>query len=179
VGLGVARDPATLTHTLAPAIEDPAELVTSARSRPPPAGLGPIGRHWAPRRGYHGTYDEAWLTERAPLLPQDHDDRANLCASPGLCARPPLVGGENVALLNLTPGGGSISFRLPRIRLSLALVVTGREPEVRAPYLDTVVLDALEAREPADVAVELVWRAAFVPPRELGKATIVVREALP
>ena len=40
-------------------------------------------------------------------------------------------------------------------------------------------LDTLEPREPADIAVELVWRAAFAPPRELGKATIVVREALP
>ncbi|APR88054.1 putative exported protein [Minicystis rosea] len=102
-GMGVVRDLATLTHKPAPMIEDPANLMASVRTSPPPAGLGAIGRHWEPRRSFLGTYDASWLKERAPLLPLDHDDRANLCASPGLTAVPPLVGGEDVALLNLTP----------------------------------------------------------------------------
>src|SRR4051812_45981696 len=90
VGMGIARDPATLPQNPGPVTEDPANLIASVRTRPPPAGLGAIGRHWQPRRSLLGTYDAAWLEQRAPLLPLDHDDRSNLCASPGLTAVPPL-----------------------------------------------------------------------------------------
>ena len=174
VGTGMVRDLADLTHEAA--IEDPSHLITTARSRPPPAGLGAIGRHWEPRRRFLGTYDEAWLTERAPLLPLDHDDRSNLCASPGLSATSALRGGEEVALLNLTEGGGSVTFYLPRVRLSVELAGKDREPVVVRPHLDTILLDTLHPKAPADVCVELVWRAAFVPTRRLPDATLRVTE---
>lgn len=174
VGMGVTRDLSTLTHQPAPMIEDPANLITSVRTRPPPAGLGAIGRHWEPRRSFVGTYDGTWLRERAPLLPLDHDDRTNLCASPGLTAVPPLVGGEDVALLNLTPDSGTLSFRLPRLRVAVTLQVTGKDPVSLTPYLDTVLIDTLRVRESSDVVVELVWRAAFRPPRRMKDAKLVV-----
>ena len=176
VGMGFVRDPATLTHTAAPTIEDPRSLLTSARSRPAPAGLGAIGRHWAPRRALLGTYDAEWLEQQAPLLPADHDDRSNLCASPGLTATPPLLGGESVALLNLTPGGGPVGFRLPRHRVAATLHAAGREPETLIPYLDTVLIDTLRVPDTSDVVVELVWRAAFRPPRRMKDARLVVTE---
>jgi hypothetical protein len=176
VGMGVARDASQLTHKPAPMIEDPANLIASARTRPPPAGVGAIGRHWQPRRAFLGTYDAAWLEQRAPLLPLDHDERANLCASPGLVATPPLVGGEDVALLNLTPGGGSVAFRLPRIRVDVTLVAPGRDPARVAPYLDTVLIDTIRVPDTTDVLVELVWRAAFKPPRRLKDARLVIDE---
>jgi hypothetical protein len=176
VGLGIARDDSALTHKLAPFIEDPAHFIGSARTRPPPAGLGAIGRHWQPRRRFLGTYDSTWLEQRAPRPPMDQDDRANLCASPGLTAVPPLTGGEPAALLNLTPGGGAISFRLPKIRIKASLHAKGRATQTLIPYLDTVVLDTLAVPETADVLVELVWRAAFRPPRRLKDAKIVVSE---
>jgi hypothetical protein len=176
VGMGIARDVSTLTHKPAPVIEDPANLLASVRTRPPPAGLGVIGRHWDPRRKFLGTYDAEWLEQRAPLLPLDHDDRSNLCASPGLTATPPLKGGEDVALLNLTPGGGGLSFRLPKIRVTVALKVKDRDPVALTPYVDTVLIDALNAPEPAEVAVELVWRAAFRPPRRMKDAKILIME---
>jgi len=176
VGMGIARDLSVLTHQPAPTIEDPAHPIASVRTRPPPAGLGAIGRHWAPRRSFLGTYDAAWLEQRAPLLPHDHDDRSNLCASPGLTASPPLAGGEDVALVNLTPGGGSLSFRLPRVRLVVSLQARGREPETVRPYLDTVLIDTLRVPETSDVLVELVWRAVFHPPRRMKDATLVVTE---
>ena len=55
-GRGLTRDPAKLLHQLGPSIEDPAHPL-DGRS-PAPAGLGPIGRHFMPRRRYAGTYDE-------------------------------------------------------------------------------------------------------------------------
>jgi hypothetical protein len=174
VGMGIARDPATLTHQSAPMIEDPVNPMGSARTRPPPAGLGAVGRHWEPRRSFLGTYDAAWLRTRAPLLPLDHDDRANLCASPGLTAVPPLQGGEDVALLNLTPGGGTVSFRLPRVGVTATLHAKGREPERLVPYLDTVVIDTVRVPESTDVIVELVWRAAFRPPRRMKDARLAL-----
>jgi len=174
VGMGVVRDHEMLTHQPAPMIEDPGHLITSVRTRPPPAGLGAIGRHWAPRRSFLGTYDDAWLKERAPLLPLDQDDRANLCATPGLTATPPLLGGEDVALLNLTPGGGSFSFRLPRCRVTATLHAKGREPQTLVPYLDTVLIDTIRVPDSSDVIVELVWRAAFRPPRRMKDARLVV-----
>ena len=176
VGMGIARDVSMLTHKPAPMIEDPAHLLASVRSCPPPAGLGAIGRHWAPRRKFLGTYDAAWLEQRAPLLPLDHDDRANLCASPGLTAVPPLRGGEAVALLNLTPGGGSLSFQLPRIRITASLIAKGRETQTLAPYLDTVLIDTVSVPETTDVVVELVWRAVFRAPRRMKDARLVVTE---
>lgn len=175
-GSGVTRSPASLTHKPAPCIEDPLHLIGSIRTKPPPAGLSAIGRHWAPRRQYLGTYDETWLEERAPLLPLDHDDRANLCATPGLSAVPPLAGGEDVALVNLTPGGGSVSFALPKLLVKITLEAKGRSPEVLAPYLDTVVIDTLAPKEPSDVLVELVYRASFKPPRRMKDAEIFVSE---
>ena len=75
VGTGLVRDASELLHRPAPQIEDPRDLITSAHSRPAPAGLGPIARHWAPRRAYAGTYDEAWKRERMPLAPLDLDGR--------------------------------------------------------------------------------------------------------
>ncbi|XYH94170.1 DUF2169 domain-containing protein [Sorangium sp. So ce1128] len=173
VGMGIARDPATLTHKPAPFIEDPACLIGSVSTRPAPAGLGAIGRHWEPRRRYLGTYDAVWRKTRAPLLPLDHDDRANLCASPGLIATPPLRGGEDVALLNLTPGGGTTRFRLPSIVIEVAMRARGRAPEVLLPDVDTVLVDALA---PAGIVVELVWRAAFQPSRRMKDVEIVVTE---
>lgn len=176
VGMGIARDLSVLTHQPAPVIEDPSNLIASVRTRPAPAGLGAIGRHWEPRRSFLGTYDAAWLEKRAPLLPLDHDDRANLCASPGLTAVPPLTGGEDVALLNLTPGGGTLSFRLPKIRVRTTLHAQGREPESLTPYLDTVLIDTVRVPDTSDVVVEMVWRAVFRPPRRMKSAKLVVTE---
>lgn len=183
VGLGIARDPAALTHRPAPMIEDPKDPLRAARSSNVPVGLGPIGRHWEPRRRYLGTYDAAWLEERAPLLPLDHDDRANLCASPGLSSPSPFTGGEAVALENLTPGGGSLTFRLPRIRLTMTVLLRDpgsdapRGPAItETPHLDTVLIDTLDVPEGAAAVVELTWRAAFPHPRRLRDAQITVTE---
>jgi hypothetical protein len=45
------------------------------KHRPSPAGFGPIACHWQPRVGFAGTYGDAWVANRLPLLPDDFDDR--------------------------------------------------------------------------------------------------------
>jgi hypothetical protein len=176
VGMGVARDPARLTDTQAPHIDDPAAPLKNWKTRPPPAGVGPVGRHWEPRRRYIGTYDQRWEEMRSPLPPEDQDDRHNLCASPGLVADPPLAGGEEVRLLNLVPDGGPTTFTLPRIALEIEFRAKEREPEVFRPHLDTVLVDLLGLRPRQPVAVEMVWRAAVRAPRQVQEARVLVRE---
>ncbi|MGZ5969406.1 MAG: DUF2169 domain-containing protein, partial [Polyangiales bacterium] len=127
-------------------------------------------------RQYCGTYDEAWTNERAPLPPLDEDDRINVCASPGLWSQTPLLGGEEVALLNLRSGGGPTRFFLPRVSLELEFQVRDRAPHIVRPHLDTVIVDALELEPGEPLAVELVFRAAVKAPRRMKDARIVIRE---
>jgi hypothetical protein len=176
VGMGVTGNPAALTHKPAPNIEDPAYPIRSAKTAPPPAGVAPIGRSWEPRRRYAGTYDGAWKELRAPLLPDDFDDRFNLCASPGLLAETPLAGGEPVRLLNLSPGGGALSFALPTVALEIEVQVKGREPAVFLPHLDTVLIDLYVTPPDVPAVVEMVWRAHVKAPRRMKDALVIVRE---
>ena len=176
VGMGVTRDAASLTHKAAPHIEDPAFPIRTARGTQHPAGVGPIGRSWEPRRRYAGTYDADWLELKAPLLPDDFDDRYNVCASAGLHAEAPLVGGESVRLLNLMPGGGALSFTLPKVSLEIEVGVKGKEPLVFTPHLDTVFFDLLLVPPGVPAVVELIWRAHTRPPRKMRDARVLVRE---
>jgi hypothetical protein len=176
IGMGVTRKPSALTHRPAPSIEDPAHPIRSAKTCPPPAGIGPVGRHWEPRRRYAGTYDQGWLELRAPLLPDDFDDRFNLCASPGLVADPPLAGGEPVRLLNLRPGGGPLTFALPRVALEIEFRVKDRPPVMFTPHLDTVLVDLWGVSAGRPVAIEMVWRAHVRAPRRLKDARVLIRE---
>jgi len=50
------------------------EMRNAADSYPvQPAGFGVVGRPWAPRLALAGTYDNTWLQERSPGLPEDFD----------------------------------------------------------------------------------------------------------
>ncbi|NUP06743.1 MAG: DUF2169 domain-containing protein [Polyangiaceae bacterium] len=188
VGRGIAANLGSLDQTPAPQIEDPESPISTARSKPKPAGLGVIGRHWEPRRKRWGTYDKKWQEDRAPLPPLDFDDRANQCATPDLIASPPLVGGEEGALTNLTPNGGTVGFVLPRVKLDIRFRVKGRNDEIFTPAIDTVILDTFavprapseEGAPPGEIlsplAVELVWRASVRGPRSMKDAEIRVQE---
>lgn len=176
VGRGITRNPATLTHQLAPCIEDPGSPLLTSMTRPPPAGIGAIGRSWEPRRRYVGTYDQTWKELRAPLPPADEDDRINHCASPGLIADPPLRGTEACGFLNLTPGGRALEFRLPAIGVEIEFRVKDRHPAVTRPHLDTVVVDLYGVGPDFPPIIELVWRAYVKAPRKLEHSLTVVRE---
>lgn len=176
VGRGVARNPATLTHQLAPCIEDPGSPLLTATTRPPPAGIGAIGRSWEPRRRFVGTYDRTWKELRAPLLPADEDDRINHCASPGLIADPPLRGTEACGFLNLTPAGRALEFRLPAVGVEIEFHVKDRPPVITRPHLDTVVVDLYDVGPDFPPTVELVWRAYVKAPRRLEHSLTIVRE---
>ncbi|MBN2197043.1 MAG: DUF2169 domain-containing protein [Polyangiaceae bacterium] len=176
VGTGIAADSAALTHRPAPSIEDPYHPIVNAKTRPPPAGVGPIGPGWEPRRKYAGTYDELWLDYRAPLPPLDFDDRFNQSASSGLTSTPPLTGMEQIALMNLVPGGGPRVLAMPGVGIEVVFRVKGREHEIVHPPLDTVIVDVFGIGPDWPIAVELVWRAHIRAPRHMKDAKISVYE---
>lgn len=164
-GRGLVADPATLADQEGPSVEDPRDLVESHRSRPAPAGLGPIGRHWMPRRQYTGTIDEAWMEERMPLLPLDFDDRFNHAAPPDQITPSPLRGGERVEVSGMHEEG-PFAFDLPKPRFFVGVQLADRLDE-HAPKLDTVLLHANER------AVEMTWRAVVPLPRRAADVRFV------
>ncbi|MGE0784915.1 MAG: DUF2169 domain-containing protein [Sandaracinaceae bacterium] len=151
-GTGVAYDPASLDQLPVPQIEDPRDLIRSARTRPAPANVGALGPSFAPRRGYGGTRDQKWQDERMPLQPLDFDERFNLVAHPELVSRT-IRGGEQVRLLNIGQPGPT-EFKLPRTVYQVDARTDAATLAFR-PVLDTVVL------LPDDRYVDMVHRIAI------------------
>lgn len=155
IGTGFALDAAHAEGLRLPNIEYADQQVQAWSDRPEPAGFGPLGVHWEPRLGLAGTYDECWLRERQPLLPQDLDDRHYQCAPADQQAPQFLVGGEAVVLVHLAPQS-EIRFRLPRVLLGFETFFSdGTRVRHERPRLHTVIL------EPTALRVSLVWHSAL------------------
>jgi hypothetical protein len=150
VGRGHARRSASLVNTPAHAIEyasgDPASRG--------PAGFGPIEPSWLPRRKLAGTYDARWVESKKPLLPDDYDPAFALCSPADQRSEIPLVGGERIGLLNMSPAG-TLVLELPRIVLDFASSFGRRRQDHGAPLLATVLA------EPDEQRLSLVWQSAL------------------
>jgi hypothetical protein len=136
-----------------PNLEDPRHPIMGYGETPPPAGFGFVSPNWQPRASFAGTYDEAWMKDRMPLLPKDFDRRFFNAASPGLIASGYLNGDEPVLIENASPSG-RISFNLPGVAPPRCRVeLKGRKDETLETRLDTVIINTDEN------LVFLVWRA--------------------
>jgi hypothetical protein len=154
VGLGfIGSDETAIEGRALPNLEDPAHSITKPQDRPTPGCFAPVAPIWMPRRGYAGTYDDAWQRTRAPFLPKDFGPRYFNVAPPELVAPGYLVGGEAVEVSGCT-AGAALRFALPKLTLSLSWDFDGREIEGQA-RLDTVLIEPDEAR------LQMVWRAAL------------------
>lgn len=138
-----------IAGTPLPNIEDPQHLVSSPFDRPAPMGFGFVCRNWRPRRMYAGTYDEKWLEEQFPFLPEDFDERYFQGAPEDQWCGP-LRGGEQVRVTSVTPTG-LWGFSVPAPRMEVKIVSQHGEEDFR-PILDTLIL------EPDEERVILVWR---------------------
>jgi len=153
-GFSIARD--HLTGTPLPNIEYANESVRSWKDRPRPAGFGAIEGHWQPRAVFAGTYDEAWMKNRQPLLPTDFDDRFWQSAPQDQQAPAFMRGGEQVVLYRLTAGRDKLHFLLPRVFLGFETRYYDGTGELhRNRKLHTVIL------EPDYPRVSLVWHTAL------------------
>jgi hypothetical protein len=172
VGIGLYGSAKEAIEQPLPNLEDPFHLMTTPTDRVPPTCFAPVARSWQPRLSYAGTYDEAWVEQRAPLWPRDFDPRFFHAASPGLVASPGLKGGEPVVLTGLSPDG-QIAFPLPRLRLAVKSVFRHRVDR-RALALDAVQIG------PDEKSLTLIWRAAIPAHRELAQHEYsLVREVEP
>jgi len=161
-GIG-AGDQAITTDV--PNIEYPHDRVTSPSSTVAPGGFGVIARSWFPRVRYAGTYDDAWLKTRWPLLPTDFDPRHNQSTSADQ-QLPFLFGGEPVVLVNLSEEG-LVRFALPEDRLS-ATFAYDRLRFTKDLRMDTVLI------EPDEHVLTLTWRTHIVTRRTLGQLREIV-----
>lgn len=162
VGTGFAVRREHLLGRPAPNVEVPEHPDT-------PAGYGAISCWWQPRLRYAGTYDDAWLRDRMPLLAEDFDERYHQCAPADQQAPGFLRGGEMVELTNLTPSGW-LTFALPRVHLAFATHF-GREIVEHGARLHTVIL------EPDAPRVTLVFHARLPCHHKVDQLDVtVVRE---
>lgn len=115
-----------------------------------PMAFGPTGRNWEPRYRYAGTYDQNWLDEHFPFLPPDFDEQYYQ-AAPLDQHLPFPVGGQEVALGNLTPDGQR-SFVLPNFEAPVHVFPKRGEREGYKATLDTIVF------EPDHERLTMSWR---------------------
>src|SRR5262245_38074998 len=122
-----------------PNLESPKNGMRGTNSRPEPVGFGFIGPHWQPRVQHAGTYDEAWMKNRAPLLPADFNPRFFQTAPSDQILETLPDGNIPVEVDHASPSG-KLAFTLPRPQLE-AKARFGTAYESLAMKLDTIVFD--------------------------------------
>jgi hypothetical protein len=150
-----------------PNTEETGRRITDPMGKYKPMAFGPIGRAWQPRIKWAGTYDEKWLAEKFPFLPDDFDERYYQCAAEDQQTEY-LKGGELVELTNLTPEGRA-TFRLPA-RLEVTVLFFLRTGEIleSSAALDTFLL------EPNRQRFVLGWRTAYPVRRSIREIQQIV-----
>lgn len=118
-----------------------------------PACFAPLPVDWMPRAKYGGTYDEKWMGGKAPLLPDDLDDRFFHCAPWDQQVPGYLKGGEPVEMHGMSPHG-PLQFKLPALDLMFKTVL-GRKVKEHKARLHTVIL------EPDTLGFSMVWHTAI------------------
>jgi len=170
VGRGVAREWRKLIGQPAAQLEDPHNPIGSHAVAP--ACFGAIHRHWQPRMGFAGTYDDVWMETRMPLPPEDFDERYHVSVPPDQWSPTPLRGDEPFEITGATPEG-RWAFQLPRIALGVSSVIANQRAEHRS-QLDMILIDADSGR------IELSFRAVVRLPRkfEMLDKLVVVEKSL-
>jgi hypothetical protein len=135
-----------------PNTEEPGHAVEWPANPYKPMAFGPVGRGWAPRARFAGTYDQHWLDDVFPFLPKDFDERYFLAAP--LDQQTPIANGPiDIALLNFTADGRR-SFVLPHFEAPVHVFPRKGEREDLHASLDTIVL------EPDQERFTMTWRVA-------------------
>jgi hypothetical protein len=150
-----------------PNLERPDQLITGYADAPAPSGFGFIGPDWLPRRGYAGTYDEAWTRERFPLLPRDFDRWFYSGVPTDQMVPGYLWGNEPVTLFNVVPEG-RLDFELPgEPGPTCELRLQDGTTSTRVAPLDTLIIDTDANR------VTLLWRVHFPVHQKIHQVRVV------
>ena len=125
----------------------------------PPQAFGPVGRWWAQRACWAGTYDAQWLDRVFPFLPQDFDERYYQ-SSPVDQQLPIPTEALDVVLLNLTCDGRR-AFTIPYFDSIVHIAPKQGVRERHRASLDTILF------EPDAERVILTWRVCRPLKRDL------------
>ena len=125
--------------------------IETAGAKYKPQSFGPIGRNWTPRTSFVGTYDQEWIDNVRPFLPDDFDEQYYQCTPPEQ-QTPHLKGGELVTLYGVTPYG-RCQFRIPKQPLHMGALDEDLQEILLTPVIDTLII------EPELQRFSLVWRA--------------------
>ncbi|WP_157935950.1 DUF2169 family type VI secretion system accessory protein [Paracoccus zhejiangensis] len=172
-GLGfVTRERLAARHDIRiPQIGDDAGfLTTDPLAEMPVHGFGPIAKPWLPRRRMAGTFDQRWLNERHPRMPEDHSLRFWNAAQAEMVLEPPLQGDEEIVVAGISRRPDDVRVCLPRFRCHLDL--SGTEHVQLPMTLDTVMLD-LEADDPQSHSATMIWRARVEAPDRFDAADVI------
>lgn len=169
IGAGFATRAEHLDGKPLPNVEVPDRPIASWDDRPPPGGFGALASYWEPRAPCAGSYDDVWMKDKFPLLPDDFDPLFYQCAPLDQRARGYLLGGEEVELENITESG-SLRFVLPRVDLTFRTWF-GRARRDHVATLQSVVI------EPDVPQVILTWHTTLRCHAQLDDLdTTVIRE---
>lgn len=123
-----------------PNIEDPRHLIKTPFDKPAAIGFGPVPPFWEARSKYAGTYDEAWQKERAPLLPDDFDERFLQAAPASLTANGYLSGDEQCNLVGMSEEGHiqfNLDVRQPTVGVRFSKSGVRAKPVMESLHFDT------------------------------------------
>ncbi|STR05625.1 DUF2169 family type VI secretion system accessory protein [Hafnia alvei] len=115
-----------------------------------PAGFGCLSRTWVPRLRLAGTYDQKWLKNRHPGLPDDFNVRYWNCAPRNQQIPFPAPGTE-ITLQGLHPDG-DITFTLPANQAGILLRMNTGALAPQMMWVDTLVIDT------DNLTVTQTWR---------------------
>jgi hypothetical protein len=149
-----------------PNLEEPGQPVASPAGQYLPMALGPVGRGWPQRARYAGTYDDQWITDVFPFLPQDFDERYYQ-AAPAEQQIPIPKEPMEVVLSGFRPDGVR-QFMLPFFEAPVHVFPKRGEREDLIANLDTIVF------EPDEERFTMSWRVA----RPLKKSMHEIEQVL-
>jgi hypothetical protein len=118
-----------------------------------PMSFGPIGRNFAERIPYAGTYNDDWLKTRAPFFPDDFDYHYFQSAPADQQIAYP-QGDEQVMLENLT-SQGITRFLIPRRSMPVLFIPYRGKDRLVDGVIDTIVI------EPDQNRFMVTWRASL------------------
>jgi hypothetical protein len=135
-----------------PNTEEPGKTVSFPNDKYKPMALGPLGRGWPQRARYAGTYDQRWLDDVFPFLPNDFDERYYQAAPEDqrmLLPKGPL----QVELSGFTPDG-TRQFMLPHFEAPVQVFPRRGDREASVATLDTIAFESDLER------FTMTWRVA-------------------
>ncbi len=92
-------------------------LIGATTDRPRPAGFAPLDLMWPQRAKKNGTYDQKWLKERWPALPEDMNYEFFCLAPEDQFLLGHFQGSEDILIQGMHPDMPAIKSRLPARRV--------------------------------------------------------------